>query len=418
MQHGAHEVVAGAHGLGVLVPVGVDPGGRQQPLVHEPELPQPVPTPVVGQERQQVVELGRERVAVVLRRAGARAACAGTRRGAPPPRPGTGRTGPRWPRSRSPRRGGPASSTESSHAAEWKDGPAKSSRPCDGGEGGPVQLAHRADDRRRRPRSRSVPSAAAHRQRPLARGVVEPGLGHLAAEADALAQPQLPAPSAAGRPAGRAAPRSATPSRWSGRRRSCRAGWARRRGSPGRRSRARCRPRRAFFSKTVTSTPAWRSRCAAARPEAPAPIDGAAERATHVVAGATRAAADRSLRGRAPRSGSGSHCSVAPAPDEKGEDAPPLVARSARGRAAPDASVRPPARPRPAAGPLPPARGRGRVPGRGAGPGRAPAPGAAGRGRPSGAPPRTGAGARPPRRRPPPAVPHHRPPRRITRPMR
>ena len=67
-QHGAHEVVARAHGLGVLVPVRIDAGGHEQALVHEPELPQPVPAPVVGQQRQQVVELGRERVLVVLRR--------------------------------------------------------------------------------------------------------------------------------------------------------------------------------------------------------------------------------------------------------------------------------------------------------------------------------------------------------------
>ena len=57
-QHGAHEVVGGAHRFGVLVPVGIDPGGPEQPLVHQPELPHPVPAPVARQERQQLVEAG------------------------------------------------------------------------------------------------------------------------------------------------------------------------------------------------------------------------------------------------------------------------------------------------------------------------------------------------------------------------
>ena len=64
------------------------------------------------------------------------------------------------------------------------------SRPVQGGEGGTVQLAHRTDDRV----DDVGPFGAvtgAHRQRPFPRGVVEPGLGHLRREADALAQPQL-----------------------------------------------------------------------------------------------------------------------------------------------------------------------------------------------------------------------------------
>ena len=57
-----------AHRLRVLVPVGVDPRRAEQALVHDPELPQAVPAAVVGQQREQVVELRWERVAVVLRR--------------------------------------------------------------------------------------------------------------------------------------------------------------------------------------------------------------------------------------------------------------------------------------------------------------------------------------------------------------
>ena len=84
----------------------------------------------------------------------------------------------------------PDSSTVSSQAAEWKDGPVKRSRPVDGRKGRAVELPHRADDGVDG-LGRLVPVGGPHGQRPLPGGLVETGLGHLAPEADALPQAQV-----------------------------------------------------------------------------------------------------------------------------------------------------------------------------------------------------------------------------------
>ena len=81
----------------------------------------------------------------------------------------------------------------SSQAAEWNEGPAKSSAALDGRERGTVQLADGAyDGVEGLGRGRSV--VAARRgdpQAPLPRPVVEAGLGHLGGEADDVAQVEL-----------------------------------------------------------------------------------------------------------------------------------------------------------------------------------------------------------------------------------
>ena len=84
----------------------------------------------------------------------------------------------------------PASSTVSSQAAEWNDGPAKLLPARDGGEGRAVELAHRADDRVELLR-RLDAVGGPHGHGPPMRGVVEAGLGHLAVEADARPEVQL-----------------------------------------------------------------------------------------------------------------------------------------------------------------------------------------------------------------------------------
>ena len=78
----------------------------------------------------------------------------------------------------------------SSQAAEWKDGPAKRSWPSMAGKDAAIELPDRAHD--------PVDDfgdlgavAGPHGQRPRPCGVVEAGLGHLAAEADALRQSQI-----------------------------------------------------------------------------------------------------------------------------------------------------------------------------------------------------------------------------------
>ena len=210
-QHGTNEVVGGAHRLGGPVPRRVDPGRHKQPLVHEPELPQPVPAAVIGQELKQVMELRRERVAVVLRR-----------------------QQPGW---------GPLIDVEVAHLshqardelgrarprADHRDAPpgqlhrvvpvrrverrALEALPAvDGGKGRAVELAHGADDG-----VGDLGGLAAvfgpHRQRPLACGLVEAGLRHLAPEPDVLPEPQLLGGRLQVRQQVRPAPRSGTASR-------------------------------------------------------------------------------------------------------------------------------------------------------------------------------------------------------------
>ena len=187
-QHGAHEVVALAHGLGLPVPVRIHPGGRQQALVHDPELPQPVPAPVIGQQGQQVVELGRERVLVIVGRQqpGRRALVhvevahlpgqAGDELGGAGPCPDH-RHPPTLQFDRVvPRRRVERGSSERLPALQ-------------GGKRRPVELAHRADDRVEC-MGPLGPVAVAHRQRPHAGLVVEARLGHLGREADAVPEPQ------------------------------------------------------------------------------------------------------------------------------------------------------------------------------------------------------------------------------------
>ena len=214
--------------------------------MHHPELRQPVPSAVVGQEQQQVVELRRERVAIVLGRQ------------KPRRRPlvdvemrhllggswhelGRARSRPdhRHPAARDLYRVVPG--------GRVKPGALEGVPACESGKRGPVELSRRAHHCVEL-LARLVPSASGRRG-PAARRLVVARLGHLAAEADAIAEPEAPSPSPGGRPGGRVGPRSVRPSRWSARRRSCRAGSARRPGSPGTRSRARC-PRRRRSSRT------------------------------------------------------------------------------------------------------------------------------------------------------------------------
>ncbi len=214
--------------------------------MQEPELPEALPAPVVGQQGQEVVELGREGVAVVVRgEEPGRGALEHieVRDLVDEERDELGRTRPRADHGDPPagrgRRCGPRRPSGTA-------GPAKSWRPSTAGNDGRFSW----------PTAQTTASkvsvvdavvAAARRgdlQAPLPRPVVEAGLGHLGGEADDVAQAGAPWPRPGGRRAGRAGPRSASPIHWSGRRRSCRAGWARRPGSPGTRSRARCRRRR------------------------------------------------------------------------------------------------------------------------------------------------------------------------------
>ncbi len=249
----------------------------EQPLVHEPELPEPVPAPVVRQQRPR----GRGTRAGTGRRscpsAAATAACAGRGRGARPPGHDEGTncaalapvpmTATRC----------PASSTVSSQAAEWKDGPAKRSRPAMAGKDGRLSC----------PTAQTTASNTSVGRRYGAVGrrtvsdhccvagrSVEAGLGHLGRGSGCRsASSELLRPVAC-RYASRSgwAEKRDDPVVRSGRTRSCRAGWGRRPGSRGRRSRARCRPLRRSSRRRSLRRPAWRSRYAAARPEAPAPM--------------------------------------------------------------------------------------------------------------------------------------------------
>ncbi len=84
----------------------------------------------------------------------------------------------------------PASSTVSSHAAEWNDGPANCSRPAMAGNDGRLSWPT-AQTIPSTTSVVSVPSPVRTRQRPDAGVLVEAGLGHLAAEADALLEPEV-----------------------------------------------------------------------------------------------------------------------------------------------------------------------------------------------------------------------------------
>ena len=59
-QHDPHEIVAGAHRETLVGPVRIDFGRRSMAFVHDPELPQAVPSPVGGNEFQEGVILRRE----------------------------------------------------------------------------------------------------------------------------------------------------------------------------------------------------------------------------------------------------------------------------------------------------------------------------------------------------------------------
>ena len=78
----------------------------------------------------------------------------------------------------------------SSQAAEWKDGPAKLLPALEGRKGRAVELAHRADQGVDA-HGRDAAVAGADGHLPLLSGLVEASLGHLAAEADALAQAEI-----------------------------------------------------------------------------------------------------------------------------------------------------------------------------------------------------------------------------------
>ena len=188
-QHRPDEVVACADRFGVLVPGGVDPGRDEQPLVQEPELPQPVPAPVTGEQAQQLVELRRERVAVVVRRQ----------------QPGRGALvdvevadHPRQVRDELRRTG---TAPDDGHAPVGQlhrvvpggrvEGRAREALlASDGGKRRTVQLPDRADDAVD-DLGRLGAVGGADGQRPLGRGLVEARLGHLAPEADALPQPEV-----------------------------------------------------------------------------------------------------------------------------------------------------------------------------------------------------------------------------------
>ena len=188
-QHGAHEVVRRAHRLGVHVPLGIDAGRHQQPFVHEPELPEPVPAPVTRQEPQQVVELGGKRIAVVVggQQPGRGALIdvnmarlvhqAGDelRRAGPCP---DDRNAP----SRQIHRVVPGGGVEG--------GAVEALAALNGRKGRPVELPHRADDAVEL-LGQLGPAAVPHGQRPGAGLVVEAGLGHVAGQADALGQFQV-----------------------------------------------------------------------------------------------------------------------------------------------------------------------------------------------------------------------------------
>ena len=190
-QHGPHEIVARAHRLGVLVPFGVDAGGHEQSLVQQPELPETVPAPVVRQQLQEMVELGRERVAVVRRRQQpGRGALVDVEMPdhAGQVRDELGRAGPGPDHPDPP----PGQLHGVVPGRRMEGGPGEALQAGKSREGGAIELPDRADDPVECLGGLPRPGAVTghHGQRPLPGGVVEAGFGHLAPEADALPQMQ------------------------------------------------------------------------------------------------------------------------------------------------------------------------------------------------------------------------------------
>ena len=137
----------------------------------------------------------------------------------------------------------------------------------------PVELADRADDRvrvdrllarRRRRGPRRVQRSVASSDH-----VAET---HLGAEADVLAELERRRRSAGSSRAARPGSRSGTASRGAARTSSCSCGSGCRPGSRDSCSRARCRRRRRSSRRSRTATPACCRRCAASRPDMPAPM--------------------------------------------------------------------------------------------------------------------------------------------------
>ena len=190
-QHGAHEVVAGADRLGLGVPLGIDPGGAEESLVQDPELPQALPAPVLGQQGEQVVELGREGVAVVVGgEEPGRGALEHIELGdlVDEARDELGRAGPRTDD------GDPLAGQVDRFVpggrVERGAGEVLASR--ERGERRAVELADGADEGvEGLRRGGGVVARRGDAQVPLPRPVVEAGLGHLGGEADDVAQAEL-----------------------------------------------------------------------------------------------------------------------------------------------------------------------------------------------------------------------------------
>ena len=166
----------------------------------------------------------------------------------------------------------PARSTSWSQRAEWNAGPSKSPKPGMSGQLRPVELADGAD----RPRwPSSVSSRAvggAHDDGP-AQVVVGPRRRHdLGAEADVLAQAERVGACRGSTRAARPGSRSGTASRGAARTSSCSCGSGCRPGSPDSWFSYQVPPTSSFFSKIANGTPACCSRCAASRPDMPAPM--------------------------------------------------------------------------------------------------------------------------------------------------
>ena len=273
------------------------------------------------------------------------------------------------------------------------------------GKGRAVELSHRADDTVDL-LGRVGAVVRPHGQRPPPRGVVEAGLGHLAAETDALAEVQL-----------------------LGRRLQVgqQVGLGREAGDP------------------VVGLGEREAVELVGHVDPAARVDVLQPGAAHVGVllehgdlhpGLAQAVRGRQARGARPDDRAPERAAdvgqtprrfprVGPLEGELlGQEALPVLGRRRRRRGTRrSAATRPApgcgrAGPRPggptaprrrARAPRPPARAPGRARARAAAPGRERSPHAGATGRRSGAPPRTGAGARPPRRRPPSVVPRRRP---------